>query len=213
MITGEFILVLLITLLNILLWVAFFVKLKRTLSPQRILIDIKNEVEKLLIEINKTVADDITLIDDRSNKVKEIIDECEKKIALYYAQENSKGREIDVLQRLSNTKTVLPKVQSIINKYQTKAVASDHFVDDDSVQLSIDFETNRINEQSLLFEENNSVTSTVPTIMEVEDSKIQEVPFKKKVLQLASNYLSAEQIAQKLGCTETEVQIILDLYF
>ena len=212
MVSGEFILVLIITLLNISLWAVFFVKLKRNLSPQRILTDIKQEVEKLLIEINRTVAEDITLIDDRSKKMNEIIDECEKKMALYYAQEHSKDRESDVLQRLTTPKKSTTKAQSLASKYQVTSVHQDISNDDDSVQLSIDFETHRVNEKARLLEEQTQENTNLPEIKTVQNSPITEVPFKNRVLQLASNDLSVEMIAQKLGCTETEVQIILDLY-
>ena len=212
MITGEFILVLIITLLNISLWVVFFVKLKNSLSPQRILFDIKQEVEKILIEINKTVSDDITIIDDRVKKVKEIIDDCEKKIALYCAQEQNKNRELDVFKRLDSLNKKSTKSKEIARKYQLNTSPLDSVVESDSVQLSIDFETYKVNEQARILEENHSVVSDIPEITTIEDSPIKEVPFKKKVLQLAANDVSVETIAQKLGRTETEVQMILDLF-
>ncbi len=213
MITGEFILLFIITLLNIVLWIVFFVRLKRNLSPQRILTDIKNEVEKLLIEINRTVAEDITLIDDRSNKLRELIDECEKKIALYYAQEKSKGRETEVLQRLSPTNKVPIKEKNVAKKYQKNATPVATNVESESVQLSIDFETYRVNERARIIEQKNvPEEKSTPQINQIEENPLPEMPFKNKVLQLAANDFSAETIAQKLGCTETEVQIIIDLY-
>ncbi len=212
MITGEFILLLIITLLNVFLWVVFFVKLKNNLSPQRILSDIKQEVEKLLIEINKTVSDDITIIDDRAKKTKEIIDDCEKKMALYYAQEQSKHREADVLHRLDNSNKISSKGNEVAKKYQRNASRTDSVIESDTVQLSIDFENYNVTNQSFVSEEDSSVVNDIPEITTIEDSPIKEVPFKRKVLQLAANDYSVETIAQKLGCTETEVQIILDLF-
>lgn len=212
MITGEFILLSIITVINISLWAVFFVQLKRNLSPQRILTDIKNEVEKLLIEINKTVAEDITLIDDRDRKLRELIDECEKKIALYYAQEQSKGRESDVLQRLSSSPKVPVKEQVAAKKYKSNAAPIETIDEKEAVQLSIDFETYRINERARAIEEEiPPQEKTMPEIKQAE-LPLPEMPFKNKVLQLAANDFSAEAIAQKLGCTETEVQIIIDLY-
>ncbi len=200
MISGEAVLLIIITLINLGLWVVFFFRLKKTFSPQALLADIKNEVEKLLIEINKTADEDITLIEARITGLKSLIAEADNRVLLAYGQEKNKKREKDLLDRLNTTNE-----KKIAQAYQTMSSSSKSEPIENAVQLSIDFDVVRTHQEAI--QEKN-----VPTITEVENSPLKGLTFKQRVLQFASQGFTSDYIANQLGCSETEAQLIIDLY-
>ncbi len=220
MISGEVVLLIIISLINIALWFVFFLRLKRSFSPQALLSDIKNEVEKLIIEINKTTLDDVTLLEERSKNLRFLIDEADKKMLLLQGQEKNKRREKEVLGRLSSKKSSHTTDRKAIESYKKMTHNDAEHDYSDSVQLSIDFDSYRIEDTSTTPTIENTVVETmyedapvdIPEIAHVEHSPIEEVPFKERVLQLAAKDFSSDYIANKLGCTVTEVQFIIDLY-
>ncbi len=211
MISGEVVLLIIITLINLILWAAFFIRLRRNLSPQALLSDIKNEVEKLLIEINRTSLDNITLVQDKTNELTELIDHIDKKMNLLQGQEESKKREKNVLDRLQSNKPELKHEKKALDSYRKMSTPKEDAPLDDNVQLSIDFDSYN-KENSVELEAGNSVEMTMPEIKQVEKSPLQEIPFKEKVLHLAKKDFSSDYIAHTLGCTVTEVQLVIDLY-
>ncbi len=224
MVSGEVILLIIVTLINLSLWFIFFFKLKSSFSPQALLSDIKNEVEKLIIEINKTTLEDVTLIEERSLALKALVEDTDKRMMLLQGQASMKKREKEVLERLSSKKTVPPDEKKALDSYKKMNTQSNNSDYSESVQLSIDFDSYRIerSEEQVLnqgFVENAIEAQTIesdqinlPEIAHIENSPITEVPFKQKVLELAAKDFSSDYIANKLGCTLTEVQLVIDLY-
>ncbi len=201
MVSGEAVLLIIITLVNLSLWAVFFTRLKRTFSPQVLLADIKNEVEKLLIEINKTADEDITLIEARITGLKSLIEEADKRLLLAHGQEKGKKREKELLQRLSNSKE-----KKVAQAYQNMSSNEQKDTRLNTAQLSIEFEPVRsVDNVDIQFKD-------IPTINEVEESPIKSISFKQRVLQYAAQGFTSDYIASQLGCSETEAQLIIDLY-
>ncbi len=207
MVSGEVVLLIIISLINIALWFVFFNRLKRTFSPQALLSDITNEVDKLLIEINKTALEDVTLIEERVKGLRGLIDEADKRLLLLQGQEKEKKREKEVLDRLSTKREAIPPVRNAAKAYK-KLEKKDVTVDDtESVQLSIDFDAYRIPEENTV----QNAEVAIPEIIQSNNAPLADVSFKDRVLQLAKDDFSAEYISNKLGLSVTEVQLIIDL--
>ncbi|MFI3257058.1 MAG: hypothetical protein R3Y36_02040 [Spirochaetales bacterium] len=208
MITGETLLLIIITILNLFLWLIFFVRLKKTFSPHVLLHDIKNEVEKLLIEINKTADEDITLIEARVKGLKSLIEEADKRILRLKDQDFERNRESVILGELSVGSTRQTLADKAAEQYKKIARQTQSNPD---VQLSIDFDS-----YEKLSQETQSKRSIpdrdLPIISHIENSPIQEIPFKQHVIKLAREGFSPDFIAQKLECSVSEVQLIIDLY-
>ncbi len=208
MISGEVVLLIIITLINLALWIVFFLRLRRTFSPQALLTDIKNEVDKLLIEINKTALDDVTLMEERAKSLRSLIEEADRRLLLMQGQEAGKIREKEVLDRLSTRTEIKPK-QKAAQMYQKMSQVSDEGDHSQAVQLSIDFDSYKVDSK----ESDGGNQVDMPTIVHVEDSPLPQVSFKEKVLQMVENGLSSEHIANKLGKSISEVQLIIDLHY
>ena len=69
--------------INLILWFVLFKFMKKAFSYKGALSEIKQEAEKIIIEINRETDNSITLMESKINHVKEIIDTAEKKIMLY----------------------------------------------------------------------------------------------------------------------------------
>ncbi len=207
MVSGEVVLLIIISLINLALWFVFFTRLKRTFSPQALLSDITNEVDKLLIEINKTALEDVTLIEERVKGLRALIDEADKRLLLLQGQEKGKKREKEVLERLSSKREVLPPVRNAAQAYKNVSKKETPSDDSESVQLSIDFDAYRIPEENI----EQIIDAEIPEIIHVKNTPLAEVPFKEAVLQLAKDDFSSEYISNKLGLSVTEVQLIIDL--
>ncbi len=211
MITGEFVFIVILTLVNIALWAFFYTKLKRTFSPHVLLSDIKNEVEKLIIEINRTTLDNVTLIEERTNSLKSLIDLADKRILLQEGQEKGKKREIEILNTLSSKNTPVATEQQAIQKYAKASKSYEESDHSDSVQLSIDFDSYKVDAPT----EDvpiSTVEPEMPKITNTQGTLLHEISLNEKVVQLAQNGLSTEEIAKQLACSITVVQLIIDLH-
>lgn len=205
---GETVLLIIITLINLFLWLVFFLRLKKTFSPQILLHDIKNEVEKLLIEINRTADEDISLIEARIKGLKALIEEADRRMLLLQGQTGERKREQEVLQKLSSASNVTPE-QKVAEKYKKMGKKTE--ITDESVQLSIDFDSYRVtslDEQTSI----QNIQMDLPEISTVEASPTKEIPLRQQVIKLNDEGFSPDFIAEKLGRSITEVQLILDLY-
>lgn len=72
----------LITLINLSLWLLLFLRLRKKFAPSVILREIRLEVEKLIIEINKEVDQDISLIEARRSGLKELLEKIDERILI-----------------------------------------------------------------------------------------------------------------------------------
>ncbi|HUH45378.1 MAG TPA: hypothetical protein VLZ44_09455 [Treponemataceae bacterium] len=104
----------LFTILNVSLWILLFVRLKKEFSPAAVLREIRQEVEKLIIEINKEVDQDISLIEARRSGLKELLEKIDeriltidKKIGLIDSQNALLREEEKILEKLSPQRAYL----------------------------------------------------------------------------------------------------------
>ncbi len=100
---ASVIVLLIILVLNIVLWILLFSRLRKEFSPDAVLYSIREEVDKLIIEINKVSDRDITLIDARRNGLKQLLEEIDKKLALYGSLQKAKDDEKKIMSILSKS--------------------------------------------------------------------------------------------------------------
>lgn len=217
---AEAVLLILITLVNLALWLIFFIRFKKTFSPHVLLSDLKAEVDKLLIEINRTADQDITLVDSRIRDLKALIEEADHRLLLLERTENSRHRERRIMEKLA------PSAVSENARLRDKKADTDS-----AVQLSIDFESYRVphseadeptNLSSL--ENVSSSDKTAPLRQASDEPQIvysadavnadsrQNVPLKDRVVRMYAEGFSADIICERLKLSLTEVQLIIDLF-
>lgn len=217
---AEAVLLILITLVNLALWLIFFIRFKKTFSPHVLLSDLKAEVDKLLIEINRTADQDITLVDSRIRDLKALIEEADHRLLLLERTENNRHRERRIMEKLA------PSAVSENARLRDKKADTDS-----AVQLSIDFESYRVphseaDEPINLSSLENVLSSdkTAPLRQAPDEPQIvysadaanadsrQNVPLKDRVVRMYAEGFSADIICERLKLSLTEVQLIIDLF-
>lgn len=212
---AEAVLLIFITVINLVLWAVFIIRFKKTFSPSILLSDIKNEVDKLLIEINRTVDEDLNLIESRRESLRELLQTVDKRLSLMQKETSSREREETVLQKLS------PRKKSRINVQETEseAVFAGGYsppVSDDGIQLAIDFDAYRINPEDsgpeIRFQTRNPQDSGPEILNEAPKEAEKEIPLRDRALQLHAQGLSVDLISRKLKLPVSAVQMIIDTF-
>ena len=90
-----------ISIVNILLWLFFFGQYKRRFSPGKILSDIRSEVNKLLVEINREADRSITLIDARRKGLQKLLDEAKRYTNIASGELDKRNRSQDLQSALT----------------------------------------------------------------------------------------------------------------
>ena len=86
-------------IINLILWLSFYIKFKKTFSPKKILENIASEVDKLLIEIDKTTDRDLSLLESKIQTLREVISYADKRILMAEKEESKRKMEQDVISK------------------------------------------------------------------------------------------------------------------
>ncbi len=190
---AQTVLLIIVTVINLTLWFVFFARFKKTFSAEVMLHDIKDEVNKLLIEINRTTDQNLTLIDSRIRDLKALTDAADKRLNFLQKDQKERAREERVLQKLSPVK-----------KYQNMQKRAD---DESGVQLSIDFEAYRVPEE--FGEPAGPAERAEP---EVISSPKNETTVEKSVMRFYEDGMAVDDISKRLKLPIAQVQFIVDFY-
>ena len=194
---------------NLILWAILLIRFKRLFSTDKIVEKTEQQLNHLIKEIDMAADRDTYLAKETSKRIKNRIEEAEQKMELFNQATN----------RLRDMIAEADK----INKGQKYNIQP--AVDPEAAyELNI---KNKKPEQGNLFEQNNETIVTpdgaayqeVPLIItKVYDDQpniLSEAERKKNmtatVQKLFAQGYSADEISQKLNCSITEVQFIIDL--
>lgn len=195
-----------ILFINIVLWVFFFVKYKKAFSPQNLLHSISEEVDKLLIEIDNTADRDLTLLEDKKNSLKALIDEADKRIQLAVSEE----RKAELSKK--GTTAINAVTKNAASAYQKAKPRPAQNTNADELTYHPE---DHINKKKPAAIQNipGTVQSELPFEVTVSDDFVQsEKSLQQKVIELWRQNLDTEFIADKLKVSYAEVQMIVDIY-
>ena len=195
--------------LNIILWIVFLIRFKRLFSTDKIIEKTEQKMNHLIKEIDMAADRDTYLAKETSKRIKNEIEEAERKMELFQEATNRLRDMIAEADRINKGQ-----------KYTIKPA-----VDPDAAyELKI---KDKKPEQGNLFEQNDETVVTpdgaavheIPLIItkvyDEQSNKITEAERKKNmtvtVQRLFQEGYSAEDIAKKLNCSITEVQFIIDI--
>ncbi len=94
---GEVYFSLTILIINIILWLYFYYKFKKTYSPDKVLKSIRRELDKLFKEIVREAEEDVTIIEGRIKGLKSLIAEADERILRAENEVAKREREKQVL--------------------------------------------------------------------------------------------------------------------
>ena len=182
---------------NIICWIVFFIiqkirTKKMIYEVQQISLgNIKQEVDKLLIEIDKVTDRDLSIIENRIKTLREVIELADKRILLSEREEQKRAKEIEAINRINTINSTVKKDNSSVKSYAENAYKANKKLHDDggiSLFPAEDFE------------------KTVPK------PKVEEKSIKDKVLELFNQGIDIYLIAEKLETSVAEVQTIVNLF-
>lgn len=172
----------------------FYVRhIKNSITKQE-MAKIREELNLLLVELNQTTDRNITLIEDRINTLKKLVEEADKRIRVLNQEISRKTVESSVYNRLGKLK------------------------DDADVQIAITAKEASVNRDSA---KGNSVGGETTVEMDAEEAipfvklshqNVTKNEIKEKVISLHNKGLDKELIANKLGISLSEVELVIELY-
>lgn len=180
-------------IVNVILWISFYVKFKKTFSPNKILENIGKEVDKLLIEIDNITDRDLSLIENRIQTLREVISQADRRISLAKKEDEKRLQETVVLDKINEINENVKKSNSSMTSYVKNA-------------YKIKEKQNNNGEISLFPAEDYGEESK--SNINVRDNR----PLKDRVLELYYQGLDFYIIAEKLESSVDEVQTIVNLF-
>lgn len=239
---SSILILLAVLVLNITLWIILFIRLRKEFSPDAVLYSIRDEVDKLIIEINRVADRDITLIEARRNGLKQLLDEIDKKLSLHESLLKSKDDERKILKRLTKEESKNePAIDSGSFNNQVPDTLFGGSQETQSsgfppVQLTMPSDNAENIERSPLLPvhpvsraasvyKRNEIPELNTEPIEKMDKKEEPIHItfssdpispkqdkRRSVLKMAGEGFTAEIIAEKLKIPVREVSLIMDLY-
>lgn len=214
-----------IGILNIVLWIIFLVKFKKLFSTDDVISKTRSEMNNMIMDMNRNTERDINLIDDRTQKLKLVIAEADRHIALARAEEENRASAQELRTAVNRTPAVERRA---VDTYKRAAVGekprpeasyevTDTGIRAAGVQKSLFDETAKAvdTQAKVVVQEDGAAYAEVPVITpKVFFSETPVTPkkdFTKQVTDLAATGLTVEQIAKELSCSLSEVQMVLDM--
>ena len=209
-----------ICIVNLLLWCVFFLKFKKLFSTDDVIQQTRKEMNNMILDINRNAERNISLLEDRTTKLKQIINDADRRIQLAQS-ESVKTIAAAGLQKEVKRATTIQKAADSYKKNSRSTIKPESAYE---VKKPV---------QSSLFDENEKTINTKPEmIVQSDGSAYASVPvvnpkvyfaetpvqehktsksFNESVKELYDAGMSIEQIASKLSCSKTEVQFVIDM--
>lgn len=223
--------IIVLTLINIGLWLVFLLKFRRLFSTDKIIEKTKARVNEIEKQINTITDRNLYIAKETKNNIETMLNDVDRKMDLFKEATQrlrSMISEADKINRLSNQSLSLHQDFSKISK--PKSVKKVDQIDKDAVysanvqgdlfisneKLSILKDETKITPDGTAYKEvpliHTNVLDDIP-IFNNEESyveskrKVSEKKVKEKYLE----GLNVEQIAAELKCSVVEVQFIIDM--
>lgn len=219
-----------VLVVNIILWILCFRRIRKEFSPDGSLNELKKEVDKIIIEINKETDTDITLLEDKCKQIRDLLALADKKLNLYQETIDQRKLEVETLSKLSgrSSKKSNPAMNKAISSYQSKYQpkkgddASDNlplFTENagtKEVLKSNEENKDKDREEQSMFDNNdfNGFTdfTGMNNLNNLSNDYGSNFLSPEKVIQLRNAGLPPEAIALQLNSSINEIEMMIDLY-
>ncbi|MCR5290079.1 MAG: hypothetical protein K6E51_08830 [Treponema sp.] len=219
---------------NLLLWFIFFKKFTKIFSTDDIIQKTRNELNNLIADVNRNAERNITLIDDRIQTLKEIVQEADNHISLAKAEIRKRNLQNEYSQSLQQAASVLQEKKTAspttpamraAQSYKKHALFDTHI----SSQTDLFDQPEQIAESSSVPTQEHSELETQPVMVAPDGMTYKNVPVigpqihisddpvlipKDFTTQVQERYARGEtidEIARALNSSVTEVQFALDM--
>lgn len=205
---------------NFVLWFVLFKTLKKTFSAKGVLSEIKQEAEKIIIEINRETDNSVTIMESKINQIKEIIDTVEKKMMIYDKNLFQKENEKQIYQKLSDSQLQQNStpMKKAVKKYKSNSTELEQeylplFTENAGTSDFYELKNNSTKELVENLEKEKEINDSKENFEIIQGEEIKPtVPVQDKIIKLAKEGFSPELIASKLGISINVVTMTIDLY-
>ena len=190
----------LILIINICLWLFFFIKFKREFSSEKVLENIRIEVDKLLKEIQRETENTTLLIEARIEGLKTLISEADKRLSIAEGEIKKRKHEKQVLSKLHAEENVPVKktqVQKKLEAYEMIASPSSAPALEVQPEVEVDVEPELFNQEPQF--------SVAPEPVKIKKST------KDKILEMYKQDFTSQYIAKELGISVSEVDFLINM--
>ena len=198
--SAPVVLSVLILIINVCLWLFFFVKFKREFSSEKVLENIRREVDKLLMEIQRETETTTLLIEARIEGLKKLISEADKRLSIAEGEIKKRKHEKQVLSKLHTEENVPVKktqVQKKLEAYEMIASPSPALALEVQPEVEVDVEPELFNQEPQF--------SVAPEPVKIKKST------KDKILEMYKQDFTSQYIAKELGISVSEVDFLINM--
>lgn len=190
----------LILIVNVCLWLFFFVKFKKEFSSEKVLESIRREVDKLLMEIQRETENTTLLIEARIDGLKQLISEADKRLSIAEGEIKKRKHEKQVLSKLHAEENVPVKktqVQKKLEAYEVIAAPAPALDVKPEIEVDVDVEPELFNQEPQF--------SVAPEPVKIKKST------KDKILEMYKQDFTSQYIAKELGVSVSEVDFLINM--
>ena len=197
--SAPLVLSVLILIINVGLWLFLYIKFKTEFSSAKVLENIRLEVDKLLIEIQRETENTILLIEARIEGLKQLIDEADKRISIAEGEIKKRRHEKQVLSKLHAEETVPVKktqVQKKLEAYEILASPTPAPNTPPEVEVAVEPELFNQEPQFSVAQEPVKIKKSV----------------KDKIIEMYKQDFTTQYIAKELGISVSEVDFLINMF-
>lgn len=217
-------------LINLLLWGLLFKKFKKLFSTDDVIEKTRNELNRMIVEVNRNAERNITLIEARISDLKSIIAQADSHVSLLKSEiekSNAISAYKSKIEKTVHSKNTVPQFN--VEAYRKNSMQSQQKITSDSA-FELTQSALEKNGQQNLFSDERSQPFGIQTVNVSEDgNSFKEVPVLGNNVHITDNpitlkksfnaevnerYLrgeTVEEIAASLSRSVTEVQFALDM--
>ncbi|MBO5136876.1 MAG: hypothetical protein J6B81_00055 [Spirochaetaceae bacterium] len=183
--------------INLFLWIIFFVQFKKKFAAEKVIAEVRDVINKMLVDIQSETDRSIVLLDARREGLQKLLDEAKRYTELANADVNRQLRSQSILASLQSEKNGAKKTDSAQSLFSLTDLQQDRV---------------EISEDATTLAKETASTKPIPTISTAPTQVKIRKDLRVQVLELSAEGFSSDIIAQKLGVSITEVELIIDMY-
>ena len=211
--TSTLIIFLCFLVLNAILWIFFFIAFRGKYSPDKILSGIKSEISLSESRLVETAADFMDQCDGKRRELERCMKLVDEKLKYLDEHKSDFIKERMVLQQLSPTNRLQEQINVRQNAVQRQMrayekAANSPPVDDDSVKVMID--ENLFTHNLAQSTSQTATLQSTPRVINSGKDIINEPSDSEKILRLAAQGISSEEIVSRLRIPLFQVEFILN---
>ncbi len=189
----------LILVVNVCLWIFFYIKFRHEFSSAKILENIRLEVDKLLKEIQRETENTVLLAEASTKGLKQLIDETDKRISIAEGEIKKRKHEKQVLSKLHAEENVPVKKTQVQKKLEAyEVIASPAPASDTLPEVEVAVEPELFNQEPQF--------SVAPEPVKIKKS------VKDKIIEMYKQDFTTQYIAKELGISVSEVDFLINMF-